>query len=297
MLWVWHNLGSAIGPVAVGVARPTALAAYVALLIVMSAVDELSLAWPVMGSLVLAAMVRVCASRDYGTRGWRLPVGSGIVGCGVALAATGVKLILHPAVRQDGGLLCVALFLSLMGVGFMAMGVALLVNRPTAAAGSAIVVYAFVTACGVVGMEVLGQAVGLAVAAIGLASIAALVPQLLRRRRGARIGMIGCGVVVLAVGVGLLITQDVPVGATVVIGGSLQAIAGVVLLFGRLIEFTVVVLGLVWVAGGVVALVLVDWPSYRLAVIGIGVALAVHGVSRHLPVLARRLSLSLTALA
>lgn len=82
MLWISDKRGTTAGRVVVRQTLPVALAAYAALLIVIDTVVGLPLVWSVMGPIVLAAVVGVCAAREYGSRGWRLTLGCAVAGAG-----------------------------------------------------------------------------------------------------------------------------------------------------------------------------------------------------------------------
>lgn len=80
-----------------------------------------------------------------------------------------------------------------MGVGFVAMGVGVLMNQLTAIGAAAIVAIAMLVPDGILWLQLLGPAVGSAVAITGVALVAVLVLQIRHPGRPARIAMIVCG--------------------------------------------------------------------------------------------------------
>lgn len=149
--------------------------------------------------------------------------------------------------------------------------------------------------CIVLSERLLGPAVGLTVAVTGLAIIAVLVLQIRHPGRPARIAMIVSGGVIATAGIAATVFDEVALGVALAVFGSLQVVAGVLLLLGRLLEPLVVALGVIYLGGGAAAITVGEWPSYGIAFIALGLALTVHGVSGRLPVLVRRLSRMLTA--
>lgn len=267
-----------------------AVIGYGALLVVMVFVTRLSPAWTTIGPIVVAAAVGMCAVRDYENCGWRLPFGLGLLGCGVAITAMGVELLGNPIVWGVPGILTSTGLAAGIGGSVVVAGAAILADRSRLLAGAGIAMYVLVSALGAVCLGSFDAPVGSAVLVLGLAHVALLVPKWLGRTLATRIGLVACGLTTSTVGAALLITPETTLAWCLLGWGAVQAGGALTLLVGRrvVIEAFLVLVGSVFVGGGIAAVV-ADLPAYGVAVIGVGIALAVQGVARPVGVPLRRL--------